>query len=622
LLIIAISAAATEQQIDYLNRQQEISNNIERGASSLNSIAIDYFLYQEDLQLSRWETTLSALSDDLESIRVNEPEQQKLTDNVAGDLQGLRAQFDDVVIYLQNAPRNVSIRVDPAFQFRWSGMALQSQNLAFDASQLSKSINNQAHQLNTANILLILSLVGTLGAFLATVYFVAFRKTLKSIAKLQNGIDTISTGNLNYEIEIEGQNEITQLSYAFNQMTTNLKTVTASKSDLEKEIAERKKAEKELAASEEKYRRLFETSQDGIVARDLQGYMIDCNQAYAKMVGYSREELSSLTWQQVLPEKWHEERERRVKDIMEQGGSSIFEREYKRKDGSIFPASVRTWRLTDEDGKVYGTWSIVRDITELKKTETDLRQAQAKLQEYAMSLERLVEERTRQLRDSERMAAIGQTAGMVGHDIRNPLQAITSDVYLAKSELTSIPDGECKKNAMESLEEIEKNISYINKIVQDLQDYARPITPVSKETNLQTLIEELIRNILIPRPIKVSVEVQKEAVLIIADPEIVRRVLANLVTNAVQAMPEGGKLNIHAAREVNDTVITVQDTGVGIPEEIRSKLFAPLFTTKSKGQGFGLAVVKRMIEAMGGTVTFESEISKGTKFIIHLPQKN
>jgi len=87
-------------------------------------------------------------------------------------------------------------------------------------------------------------------------------------------------------------------------------------------------------------------------------------------------------------------------------------------------------------------------------------------------------------------------------------------------------------------------------------------------------------------------------------------------------MPQGGRLDIHAIQEGGDIVITVQDTGVGIPEEIRSKVFTPLFTTKSKGQGLGLAVVKRMTEALGGKITFESETGKGTKFIIRLPPRN
>ena len=96
------------------------------------------------------------------------------------------------------------------------------------------------------------------------------------------------------------------------------------------------------------------------------------------------------------------------------------------------------------------------------------------------------------LKKSQRLATIGETAGMVGHDIRNPLQAITSDIYLAKTELASTPESEAKKNALESLEEIEKNIDYINKIVADLQDYAKTINPVAQETDLEALCKELL----------------------------------------------------------------------------------------------------------------------------------
>ena len=106
---------------------------------------------------------------------------------------------------------------------------------------------------------------------------------------------------------------------------------------------------------------------------------------------------------------------------------------------------------------------------------------------------------------------------------------------------------------------------------------------------------------------------------IVADADILRRILGNLVINAVQAMPEGGNLSIHAFRQGSDYLIEVKDTGVGISEKAKAKLFTPLFTTKSKGQGFGLAVVKRLTEVLGGTVNFESEVGKGTKFTIELP---
>ncbi len=509
LLIIAVSVVATEQRVDYLNVQQEIASNIERGASNLNSISVNYFLYQEDLQLSRWNMTLSFLSDDLANIRANDSDQQMLVDSVVSDLQGLNAQFDDVVAYLQGAPRDVSVRIDPAFQFIWSGMALQSQILAFDASQLSQSINNQAHQVNTANILLILSLVGTFGAFLATMYFMVFRKTLASVTKLQTGINVIATGNLNHTITVKGKNEITELSHAFNQMTTNLKTVTISKAELEREIAERKKAEEAL-----KQRTL-----------------------------------------------------------------------------------------------------------ELQRTQEKLEENATKIEEYASQMEELAEQRANQLKVSERLAAIGATAGMVGHDIRNPLQAIISDLFLAKSELTGLPENERKQNAIDSLNEIEKNIDYINKIIADLQDYARPLNPHAQENDIKLIVEEIIAKQNFPASVRVTVNVEDEARKIFADSDYLKRIVGNLTLNATQAMPYGGKLalRVYKEKQTGDIILTVKDTGVGIPENIKEKLFTPTFTTKSKGQGFGLAVVKRMTEALGGAVTFESEEGKGTKFILRFP---
>ena len=378
-------------------------------------------------------------------------------------------------------------------------------------------------------------------------------------------------------------------------------------------ITERKKAEEDVKSSEKRYRRLFETSQDGIVARDLKGNMIDCNQAYCKMLGYSKQELKNLSANDILPEKWKEHREKIVNRILETGGSVVFEREYIRKDGTIFPASVRTWRVTDDKGKATGTWSIVRDITAQKEL-------QEKLEEYNENLERTVEERTNQLRDAERLAAIGATAGMVGHDIRNPLQAIMNDIFLAKSDLSVIPEGKEKDGIKESLDYIENNVGYINKIVLDLQDYARSLKPVMQETRLDELCKECTLRREIPDDIEASCEVAADAEKLAADPAMLRRIISNLVSNAVQAMPKGGKLCVRAFRDADDTVITVQDTGIGIPEEARPKLFTPLFTTKAKGQGFGLAVVKRMTEALGGTITFESQNGKGTTFVVRFPQ--
>jgi PAS domain S-box-containing protein len=228
-------------------------------------------------------------------------------------------------------------------------------------------------------------------------------------------------------------------------------------------------------------------------------------------------------------------------------------------------------------------------------------------------------ESARKLKDAERLAAIGATAGMVGHDIRNPLQAIISDVFLAKTDLSSMPDSGEKKGIHESLTEIETNIDYINKIVQDLQDYARPLNPQLEKVQIKLAIEKLLAKNKLPKNVKMEIKIEDGIKEISADSYYLNRIMDNLVTNAVQAMPKGGKLVIHAYKEGNDTVLSVKDTGVGIPKEIQGKMFTLMFTTKAKGQGFGLPVVKRMTESLGGKISFESEEGKGTTFIIRFP---
>jgi signal transduction histidine kinase len=225
----------------------------------------------------------------------------------------------------------------------------------------------------------------------------------------------------------------------------------------------------------------------------------------------------------------------------------------------------------------------------------------------------------KKLEDAEHLAVIGQTAGMVGHDIRNPLQAIVSATYLAKDDLASLLQSEIKKSLIESMKEIEQQASYIGKIVADLQDYSRPLKPSSEEIYLKKLINNLLLSIEIPENIETIAEIADDIQNVKVDPDYLKRILTNLLINAEQAMPNGGKITITAHKQKGTCLITIEDTGEGIPEDVKPHLFTPLFTTKSKGQGFGLAVSKRLAKAMCGDVTFESEKGNGSKFTVKLP---
>ena len=253
-----------------------------------------------------------------------------------------------------------------------------------------------------------------------------------------------------------------------------------------------------------------------------------------------------------------------------------------------------------------------KEILVTAENITESKQLEKKQDLHRIDLEKKLE-------SAEHLAVIGQTAGMVGHDIRNPLQAIVSATYLAKDDLASLPQSEIKESIIESMKEIEDQAAYISKIVADLQDFSKPLKPINQETDLRKLIDNLLLTIATEENIKIISEIADNMQKVKIDPDYLKRILTNLIMNAGQAMPNGGRITITAHKEKGNCFITVEDTGEGIPEDVKPNLFQPLFTTKAKGQGFGLAASKRLAKAMGGDLTFESEKGNGAKFTLKLP---
>ena len=210
------------------------------------------------------------------------------------------------------------------------------------------------------------------------------------------------------------------------------------------------------------------------------------------------------------------------------------------------------------------------------------------------------------LRKSERLAAIGKTAVMVGHDLRNPLQTIVVTTYLVKAKIDRLSTQERmnleNQGIMEDLNTIDKQSNYMNKIVSDLQDYARPLSPEIMDIDLHLFVKHVLAGVRIPEDVEVQTKIEDELTWK-ADQTMMERVLTNLVTNAVQTMPNGGKLVIAGASSKEDTTLTITDTGEGIHPDHISKIFDPLFTTKSKGMGMGLVVSKRLWRAREEVLT-------------------
>ena len=225
-----------------------------------------------------------------------------------------------------------------------------------------------------------------------------------------------------------------------------------------------------------------------------------------------------------------------------------------------------------------------------------------------------IENKTIQLKKTERLAAIGELAAMVGHDLRNPLTGIANANYYIKVKHGQKMDE--KGTAM--LKIIDDAIKYSNKIISDLLEYSREVKPDVIQTTPNHILKQTLSSMEIPTKIKV-IDKTQDMPKIKVDPTKVQRVFQNIIKNAFDAMPNGGELTIKIA-QLNDTAqISFTDTGIGMTQEILSKIWTPLFTTKAKGMGFGLAICRRIVEAHNGQISIESEVNKGSTITVILP---
>jgi signal transduction histidine kinase len=215
---------------------------------------------------------------------------------------------------------------------------------------------------------------------------------------------------------------------------------------------------------------------------------------------------------------------------------------------------------------------------------------------------------------AERLAAIGELAGMVGHDLRNPLQGMAGAAYYLKARNGSKLDDKGR----EMVATIETCIQRSNKIINDLLEYSKEIHLELRETNPKTLLENTLRKIEVPSTIRIENQTQNEPNFVV-DGDKIERAFLNIIYNAFDAMPNGGKLTVTSEEKKNTVIFSFRDTGAGMTQEVMSKLWTPLFTTKAKGMGFGLPICKRIVEAHGGEINAETELGRGSIFRVALP---
>jgi hypothetical protein len=406
------------------------------------------------------------------------------------------------------------------------------------------------------------------------------------------------SSDLSIRVPEAGKDELSSLGEGINRMLSVLR-----------------QSEGALRESEEKLRNTIESSPDAITLIGTDGKVVDCNQAALEMSGYAKkEEMVGEDGFAVISSKDRAKVMEGLTALPQKGSIKNIGVRMVAKDGREFVAEVSASLVRDASGNPKCVVTLVRDITERKQMEQ-------KLEEYSQQLEEMVEYRTKQLKDtqerlvkSERLAAIGQVTAMVGHDLRNPLTGISGAAYYLKMKLGA----NAEKKMLEMLEIIEKDIQYSNKIITDLMDYSREIKLELTETTPKSIIAESIFLAQVPEKVQLADSTQNEPRIKI-DIDKMKRVFANFIKNAVEAMPQGGKLAISSRVSGNDVEFTFIDTGVGIAKEVSEKIWTPFFTTKAKGMGLGLALCKRIVEAHQGKISVDSIVGEGTTFTITIP---
>lgn len=375
-------------------------------------------------------------------------------------------------------------------------------------------------------------------------------------------------------------------------------------SAISRDIGERKQAETQLRRSEARYRDLFENASDLIATVDLDSRLTAVNTAFAEALGYTRDELLGKPLLELVPAESHERLEHAYRDKLAcKRDASVYEHEFLTKDGRRIQVEVAS-RLVDEDGEPVGIEAICRDISERTRLEGQLRQAQ-------------------------KMEAIGNLAGGVAHDFNNIMMVIRTGSSLL---LRQLGDEQLRAD----VQQIDKAAERAVGLTHQLLAFSRQQVLQPEVTDLNAIVEETLGLLerLIGENIEVDCELAPELEPILIDRGQLVQVILNLAVNARDAMPTGGVLTIETANiELDEryasehhgvtpgkyALVKVTDSGVGMDEETRERLFEPFYTTKKEGTGLGLATVFGIVKQSGGHLWVYSEPGLGTTFKVYLP---
>lgn len=344
---------------------------------------------------------------------------------------------------------------------------------------------------------------------------------------------------------------------------------------------------------------ILETMHNGVIAVDLHGEITQFNTAAESITGYNRDGVLGKTLKSAFGDK--ELSENNVIDTLRSGsGHEVDEKVLWSRDGAPVPVKYQSSLLRNHSGDCIGAVEIFSDMSRLKALESENNQ-------------------------NKILAALGEMAATLAHEIKNPLGAMGTWARLLDRTLD-----EKNEKGKNTLAKIIDALSRLNKIVSSMLIFGRQSKSSELRTiNLKDLLEEFVDSMEIEviytseKEIEVKKEWDASPIFVAVEPEKIRQVLLNLMINATQAIEATGKITVACHQVSNSSgdygIFTVADTGPGIPSTELDRIFTPFHTTKENGTGLGLAIVRKLIDFHGGVINIKSEVGVGTTFEIFLP---
>ena len=388
-----------------------------------------------------------------------------------------------------------------------------------------------------------------------------------------------------------------------------------------RDITERKRAEEAIRESQEMYKTLVNTSPDAVTMTDLEGIITYLSPRTLELYGYeSAEELLGKTAFDIIAPEDHEKAKTNFEKTLKNGVIRNLHYTFLKKNKSQFKGSLNAALIKDSFGKPKGLIATTRDITKQIQMEDDLKR-------YAEHLEEEVKQRSNELIQSEKMAALGQLVAGVAHEVNNPLGYLKANTELIKKELLkSIKYYDEKKldlgNLKKFVKQINTNINGINRIatiIRTLKRFSRPDTGGMAFADINLGLQDTL--VIMYNQLKHRIELVEEfgkLPVIKCNIGQLNQVFMNILLNASQAMDKG-TIWVKTWCSENHIFVEIRDNGEGIPEDNLNKIFDPFFTTKDVGTGLGLSISYRIVQDHGGDISLETKVGEGTKMIIKLP---